>query len=58
VILVESETSEAKPLAVGDAGKTLGESAIVDHTAGVLSMESVKDEILLDVNDFWHLLIR
>ena len=34
MILAESETPEAKPLMVGDAGKTLGDSVIINHTTG------------------------
>jgi hypothetical protein len=34
VILVKSETSKAKPLTVGDAGMALGDSIIINHTAG------------------------
>ena len=33
-MLVEIASSEAKPLTVGDAGKTLGDNVIINRTQG------------------------
>ena len=68
VILVESETSEAKPPTVGDAGKTQETASLSiirqERNSGtytwnkVLNVEGVNNGILFNVSDFWHLLVR
>ena len=68
VILVESETSEAKPLTVGDAGKTRETVSLSiirqERDSGtytwnkVLNVEGVNNGILFNVSDFWHLLVH